>query len=270
MRRAFTLIELLVVISIIAVLLALLMPALDKSIYQAELAVCAANVRSLGTGAQVYAVAERRFYPYRKAISQAQDMAKTVAYIGIYNDRPTLAPYLNLKALVCPLSASVDIPGSKPDTFIYASYSLWFGFGWAGEANWMRRMGDRFSFNEQGDSYRFDFLAGDHLRHQAQQHITTAHPDKAGILNNEVYQDRRYGDVVWQNISADYTFTRWQGFNDRPMLDLHYGHDDGSVERIEGIINDDDRFVPVPSFSSKGSYGSSYTVHDGWWDSLPK
>src|ERR1043165_1931025 len=55
MPRAFTLIELLVVITIIVVLLALLTPALDKAMYQAELAVCGANLRAIANGAIPYA-----------------------------------------------------------------------------------------------------------------------------------------------------------------------------------------------------------------------
>jgi len=47
-RKAFTLVELLVVISIIAMLLAILMPALSRARDQARLMTCLANVKQLG------------------------------------------------------------------------------------------------------------------------------------------------------------------------------------------------------------------------------
>ena len=50
----FTLIELLVVVAIIALLVAILLPALDRALEQTESAVCLSNLRMLGLAAQMY------------------------------------------------------------------------------------------------------------------------------------------------------------------------------------------------------------------------
>lgn len=54
-RRAFTLIELLVVISVIAILMAVLLPALARAKEQGKRLVCASHVRSLGMANAIYA-----------------------------------------------------------------------------------------------------------------------------------------------------------------------------------------------------------------------
>ena len=53
-KKAFTLVELLVVISIIALLLSILLPALNKAKEHAKLAVCMSNMKQLGYTFKVY------------------------------------------------------------------------------------------------------------------------------------------------------------------------------------------------------------------------
>jgi len=63
MRKAFTLIELLVVIAIIAVLAALLMPALERARAAAQQVRCQSNMRQIGLGILQYAVDYREYGP---------------------------------------------------------------------------------------------------------------------------------------------------------------------------------------------------------------
>jgi len=63
-RAAFTLVELLVVIGIIAILTALLLPALNKARQQAVTLKCLANLRTLGQATAMYMVQFKGAWPY--------------------------------------------------------------------------------------------------------------------------------------------------------------------------------------------------------------
>ena len=63
MKLGFTLIELLVVVSIIALLVAILLPSLESAREQAKLVVCAANQKSLGLAMSLYCDNNQQLFP---------------------------------------------------------------------------------------------------------------------------------------------------------------------------------------------------------------
>jgi prepilin-type N-terminal cleavage/methylation domain-containing protein len=75
-RGAFTLVELLVVIGIIAVLVAMLLPALQKAKEAANLTACQSNLRQIGIAVIAYAQSNREWLPPADATNN------THAYIG--------------------------------------------------------------------------------------------------------------------------------------------------------------------------------------------
>jgi prepilin-type N-terminal cleavage/methylation domain-containing protein/prepilin-type processing-associated H-X9-DG protein len=94
-RNAFTLIELLVVVAIIAVLVALLLPALGRARENARQALCLANQRQLGLAVTLYVQDYRDAYPPFKIC--------TGAYYAISTIVNELDPYLKAKKVwTCP------------------------------------------------------------------------------------------------------------------------------------------------------------------------
>ncbi len=80
-RPAFTIIELLVVISIIVLLLALLLPSLQKARESGRTSTCLSNLRQIGIGMQAYLVDQHHVYPhYRHPNHASMDQRRRYWY----------------------------------------------------------------------------------------------------------------------------------------------------------------------------------------------
>ena len=101
LARGFTLIELLVVIAIIAVLAAMLLPALARSKLAARRTVCANHLKQLELAAAMYLGDYEGYYPSSNNPNLRWPQALR-------------ANYENLKLLVCPDDSS--IPSSASST----------------------------------------------------------------------------------------------------------------------------------------------------------
>lgn len=161
-RRAFTLVELLVVISIIALLVSILMPALSKARYQAKKVLCMSNIRQWGLASSTYAADYEGWFPDVPSAGNNNiwDVAKgfvryhpthplmwtAASQVHSNDDRSTLNPCIVLEygintneLLWCPLTSvetilyitGVEADGYSTGAFNWHdSFSLSMGYFW--------------------------------------------------------------------------------------------------------------------------------------------
>jgi prepilin-type N-terminal cleavage/methylation domain-containing protein len=269
---AFTLVELLVVITVILVLLAMLVPALDQAIYQAELATCAAQLGGVGKGVTVYAVDYKRRYPLRPGVEandenhQPHDLVAGVWGPGIEmttDQRALIKGMFSLKMLVDPLTQEVDLERQEEGLpqIVMTGYCMWWGWGYRGERK-MARLGDRFTWTGLADpqaagdprTARFDLLVSDRHHLKIASEAQTSHPDKNGTLVSMRLQNST--DNPWiPAFQVTQSFWYGRGSDQHGPMDMSYTHADGSVSRLTDQAPYDSRTFATPERLGTSSDG---------------
>ncbi len=245
-RKGFTLIELLVVISIIALLISILLPALRKARETAQNVKCLSNVRSVATAMLSYESDEGRLtvhlYEFLNSTGVPEQLSRNT---GNPKDdlRPLYSKYIgSVNFFSCPFQPEWDkevdaIPMASKR--LYVDYALFPGYfcdfdgtdysdpfyrANNGQGVWTRS-GDIWLY----DGYKMSVLSSDRISYEVGRYFRFNHPLKGG---EAVGQDIAPPGVTW---AATQYWVRYTGGADaRTRTDANYAFTDGHAANFPG------------------------------------
>ncbi|MCC6423850.1 MAG: DUF1559 domain-containing protein [Phycisphaerales bacterium] len=139
-RNAFTLVELLVVIGIIALLISILLPSLNKARRASQAVACASNLRQIGMAFQLYGNDHQQWYPMSVGVNtyvwpggDTSNLwyAFIAPYLG-WNGDTSVNGFIYPRVLDCPAyDRTVNVTwNSTSNNWVYISYGyndVYFG-----------------------------------------------------------------------------------------------------------------------------------------------
>ncbi|MFK7789461.1 MAG: prepilin-type N-terminal cleavage/methylation domain-containing protein [Phycisphaeraceae bacterium] len=227
MRKAFTLIELLVVISIIALLIAILLPALSSAKYTANITKCSIAVRSIATVQLSYATDSKEYFPHglekysgggnwvsaRTAGAQIRSweiFSGANNHHGGYDLRRVYYDYMQNnnqeEVMHCPMKSEKFFQNNQDDRIL--SYMLYVSnnhrlkhFEYDGP-NAYERLGDTWSPRGEPDAdftlLASDFVSGDFqpFGQPENRGVLSAHPGTSGAVYEHFAEINDFGGYI--------------------------------------------------------------------------
>ena len=246
--KAFTLIELLVVVSIIALLIAILLPVLSNVQYASRTTICTTRLKQIGIGITAYAVDNQDKYPHKVGPIRDRYLYAgdgeyyrwdqkpwSIKSASRWNYIPMVEPYFSdlNEVFICPhiepdWNQDVYSPSTNATIIPYAFY--WGVVGSTGVKIPMTTLGEGWGPGNGTDGggitqdSRYHILASDYIRkgsHGDSDKLEGNHPPAAGD-----YEFIGRGDG---------NGTAYQ-YRDTTVGNANYLYDDGSVT-MEGQIH---------------------------------
>lgn len=235
--KGFTLIELLVVVSIVAVMISLLLPALASSRNLAQRANCAAQLHSIGQAFEVYAGTYNNQYPANSELglpfeymingyNNVTESWNPAGFSLLYTSGTLTVPQM----FYCPQSGYYGLDSAANGTYLPTlvdkgytinwlniAYSYCYYYAPANQNNFWGQNTDQpqIQFSSGPNSSNNTILAGDltmAIFNQfnwpnipASNHITSGSNPDGG---NELYND---GSVRWHNLDQMHAGYSWLG-----------------------------------------------------------